>query len=87
MHKKLNPNHILYYTIIERYKDYFQLCDIGGVSGNFEQTSEYFGLNEFKTKFGGNVYEFLGEFDLICSERVFKRLIKTSFVEDEFSKH
>ena len=86
MHKKLNPNHILYYTIIERYKDYFQLCDLGGVSGNFEPTSEYHGLNQFKIKFGPKIYEFLGEFDLITSERVFKRLIKTSFIEDEFSK-
>ena len=44
-------------------------------------------LNQFKIKFGPKIYEFLGEFDLICSERVFKRLIKTSFVEDEFTKH
>lgn len=84
--KKLSPNHILHYAIIERYKDYFSLCDFGGISGNFEQTSAYYGLNQFKLKFNTGIYEYIGEFDLTCSDRLFKKLIKTSFIEDEFSK-
>lgn len=86
LYKKENPNHFLHYSIIERYKPYFSFCDIGGVTGNFEDTSEYEGLNDFKTKFGSKIYEYIGEFDLICSERTFKKLIKTSFIEDEFNK-
>lgn len=85
-YKKENPNHLLHYLIIERYKEFFSFCDIGGVTGTFDETSQYQGLNDFKTKFNGKIYEYIGEFDLICSERVFKKLIKTSFVEDEFDK-
>lgn len=84
-YKSENPNHFLHYAIIERYKPYFSYCDFGGVTGNFDETSQYKGLNDFKIKFGTKIYEYIGEFDLICSERVFKKLIKTSFVEDEFT--
>lgn len=86
-YKYLNPNHFLYYSIFERYKPYFSYCDMNGVSGNFDKSSPYYGLNQFKLKFKPTVYEFVGEFDLICSERIFKKLIKTSFIEDEFNKH
>lgn len=86
-YRYLNPNHYLYHAIFERYKNYFNFCDLGGVSGNFEPTSAYHGLNQFKIKWNSNIYEFIGEFDLICNEHVFKRLIKTSFIEDEFNKH
>lgn len=85
-YKKENPNHLLHYLIVERYKQFFSFCDIGGVTGTFDETSQYQGLNNFKTKFDTKIYEYIGEFDLICSERVFKKLIKTSFIEDEFNK-
>lgn len=86
-YRYLNPNHYLYHAIFERYKKYFNYCDLGGISGNFERTSQYYGLNQFKIKWNSNIYEFIGEFDLICNDHVFKRLIKTSFIEDEFNKH
>lgn len=85
-YKHENPNHFLHYAIIERYKPYFNFCDIGGVTGNFEDNSQYKGLNDFKVKFNSTIYEYIGEFDLICNERSFKKLIKTSFIEDEFHK-
>lgn len=86
-HAHLNPNHFLYYSILERYKPYFNFCDMNGVSGNFTNTSAYKGLNDFKIKFNPTIYEFIGEFDLIVSDNIFKKLIKTSFIEDEFNKH
>lgn len=86
-YKKLNPNHFLIYSIIERYKDYFDYFDLGGVSGIYDDSSAYLGLNKFKLDFNPTIYEFIGEFDLICDEHIFKRLIKTSFVEDEFAKY
>lgn len=85
-YKHENPNHFLHYAIFERYKEYFSFCDIGGVTGTFDETSLYKGLNDFKTRFNSKVYEYIGEFDLICNERTFKKLIKTSFIEDEFNK-
>ena len=58
-----------------------------GVSGNFEPTSPYYGLNQFKIKFKPTIYEFIGEFDLVCNDRLLKKLLKTNFIEDEFNKH
>lgn len=86
-YKYLNPNHFLHYAIIERYKPYFSFCDMNGVSGNFEDSSQYKGLNDFKLKWNPTIYEFVGEFDLICSQRIFNKLINTSFIEDEFTQH
>lgn len=86
-YKKMNPNHFLYYAIIERYRNYFDYFDLSGVSGIYDDTSNYQGLNDFKMAFNPTIYEFIGEFDLICDEKIFKRLIKTSFVEDEFAKY
>ncbi len=83
----LNPHHFLYYAIFERYKPYFNFCDMNGVTGVFDEKSKYNGLNKFKIDFNPTIYEFIGEFDLICSEHLFKRLIKTSFIEDEFINH
>ena len=86
-YKYLNPNHFLYYAIIERYKPYFNFLDLGGITGKFDNTSTYKGLDEFKLKWNPTIFELIGEFDLICSDKSFKRLIKTSFIEDEFTKH
>ena len=84
--KKLNPNHYLHHAIFERYKPYFDYCDMNGVTGNWGQNSKYYGLNHFKLKFYPTIYEFIGEFDLVCNDFTFKKLIKTSFIEDEFAK-
>ena len=67
-------------------KEKIGVNDMNGVSGVFDEKSKYHGLNQFKIKFNPTIYEFVGEFDLICNERLFKKLIKTSFIEDEFSK-
>lgn len=82
----LNPNHFLYYAIIERYKPYFNYFDIGGVSGKYTKDSKYYGLNSFKTKFNPKIYEFIGEFDFICDEHIFKRIVKTNVIEQEFKR-
>ena len=85
--KGLNPNHFLHYAIIERYKPYFNYLDLGGITGKFDGNTPYKGLDDFKLKWNPTIYELIGEFDLICSDKSFKRLIKTSFIEDEFNKH
>ena len=86
-YKYLNPNHFLYYAIMERYKPYFNYLDINGMTGKFDGETKYKGLDEFKKKWNPTIFEFIGEFDLICSTKTFKRLIKTSFIEDEFNQH
>ena len=85
--KYLNPNHFLHYAIMERYKPYFNYLDINGMTGKFEEETPYKGLDDFKKKWNPTIFEFIGEFDVICSTRLFKNLIKTSFIEDEFNQH
>jgi lipid II:glycine glycyltransferase (peptidoglycan interpeptide bridge formation enzyme) len=84
--KKLNPNHYLYHAIFERYKPYFNYCDMNGVTYDFSTNSKYYGLNHFKLKFHPTLYEFIGELDLICNDWTHRKLMKTSFIEDEFAK-
>ena len=86
-YKYMNPNHFLHYAIMERYKPYFNYLDMNGMTGKFEEDTPYKGLDDFKKKWNPTIFEFIGEFDLICSTRTFKRLIKTSFIEDEFNQH
>ena len=86
-YKKYNPNYFLYCAIIERYKPYFNYLDMGGMTGKFDSNTMYKGLDEFKMKWNPIVFEFIGEFDYIVNEGLFNRLIKTSFIEDEFNQH
>ena len=86
-YKYMNSNYFLHYAIMERYKPYFNYLDMNGMTGKFEEETPYKGLDDFKKKWNPTVFEFIGEFDLICSTRTFKRLIKTSFIEDEFNQH
>ena len=84
--KKLQPNHFLYHAICERYKPYFNYCDMNGVTYDFSKESKYYGLNHFKLKFNPTLIEFIGELDLICNDWAHHKLMKTSFIEDEFAK-
>ena len=86
-YKNLNPNYFLYCAIIERYKPYFDYLDMGGMTGKFGEDTMYKGLDEFKMKWNPIIFEFIGEFDFICNDGLFNRLIKTSFIEDEFNQH
>ena len=45
-----------------------RIYDFGGISGNFTPGSENYGVYEFKRGFGGNVLEYIGEFDLILDK-------------------
>ena len=44
------------------------IYDFGGISGNFIPGSENYGVYKFKRGFGGNVIEYIGEFDLILDK-------------------
>lgn len=57
------------YGIENNYKKY----NFYGISGDFKnKKNELYGLYDFKRGFGGNVEEYLGEFDLVISPLKFK---------------
>ena len=82
----LNQNYFLYYSIIENYKEKFEYLSLGGVSGDFKKTSPYYTLGRFKIGFNAQVYEFIGEFDLIISKPKYEFLLKSGKLAQEFNK-
>ncbi len=54
------------------------LYDFGGISGNFVLGSKDYGVYEFKRGFGGNVIEYIGEFDFVVN-RLFYYIYYVTF--------
>lgn len=54
------------------------LYDFGGISGDFNPDSDNYGVYEFKRGFGGNVVEYIGEFDLVV-DKLFNSFYKFMF--------
>ena len=59
---------------------------VNGMTGDFTISNPYKGLNQFKLGFKPHIYEFIGEFDLILNERVYRTLIKKGLLAKEFNK-
>lgn len=85
-YKDLNANHFLHNEIIERFKDEYDYLNMGGIGGDFTETSRYYGLDKFKLGFNPEVVEYIGEFDLILNTLAFKSLKGNNTLEAEFLK-
>ena len=86
LYKSMNANYFLHNEIIKYYKDNFDYLDLNGMCGDFSDISPYKGLNKFKMGFNPNIYEFIGEFDLVISQRIYDLLIMLGLIQDEFKK-
>lgn len=66
----LNANYLLYYTIIKDSVNKYDLIDFFGTTGikDPDPKNPIFGIHFFKKRFGGNLCEFIGEFDLITNK-------------------
>ncbi len=82
-YKQLNPNHFLYYKIMEYYKNDYGYADLNGITGDIDN-KRYAGLNQFKLGFNPKVYEFIGEFDLVFNLKKYKKLEENGFIKEEF---
>ena len=82
----LNANYFLYNQIIEYYKGKFDYLDLGGISGDFRDTSPYIGLNRFKLGFNAIVYEYIGEFDVVLNKLNYEYLLGSHKLAQEFNK-
>lgn len=70
--KRFNAKHLLIWKIIEKYAKYgYKKFNLGGVSNFMIQSKKYHGLNEFKKSFGANIYEYAGDFELICNRTTY----------------
>lgn len=82
----LNANYLLYNEIINYYKDKLDYLDIGGISGDLSKTNPYAGLNRFKFGFNPNIYEYIGEYDLVLNKMNYEYLLSTGKLAQEFNK-
>lgn len=55
--------HIIQYAVENGYEIY----NFGGITGDLKPSNSQYGVYEFKKNFGGNVIEYIGDFDLIAS--------------------
>ncbi len=85
-YKRFNPNHFLHHKIIEYYKDSYSYLDLNGMTGDFTKENPYYGLNKFKLGFKPNIYEFIGEYDLIINEKKYKKLLADGTLAKIFNK-
>jgi len=84
--KRFNPNYFLHYKIMEYYKNSYNYLDLNGMTGDFTKENPYYGLNKFKLGFKPNIYEFIGEYDLIIHEKKYKKMLSDGTLSKIFNK-
>lgn len=76
----LNSNYWLYFKIIDdALKDGFKKIDFFGAIGKEDKNNHEYGIHLFKKRLGGNLIEYVGEFDLILNKfmyMLYKKYIK-----------
>lgn len=82
----LYPNYYLYNTLFEMYKDDYDYIDLNGLAADFSADSKYYDDNQFKLGFKPDIYEFIGEFDIIFDDTIFKRLQSRDLIAKELIK-
>lgn len=85
-YQNFDPNYFLHYQILEYYKNQFKFVDLNGMTGDFSAENPYLGLNNFKLGFKPNIYEFIGEFDLIFNQKIYTNMIRKGLLAKEFNK-
>lgn len=84
--KQYNANYFLHHELIKYYKQNYKFIDLNGLTGDFNNTNPYKGLNEFKLGFNPHIYEFIGEFDFILDEKIYQSLVKKGTLAEFFKK-
>lgn len=84
--KKFCPNYFLHYMLIEYYKKDFDFMDLNGITGDFSNVNPYKGLDEFKLGFNPLAFEYIGEFDFVINEGVYKNLEQSGQLAKEFNR-
>ena len=71
-YKSLNAKHLIMWKLIEKYSKLgFMKFNLGGITNINVEDKKYNGLNEFKLSFNSNVYEYIGDLELICNNTLY----------------
>lgn len=66
--KNFNAKHLLIWKLIERYSKLgFKRFNLGGVSDITKEIVQYDNLNKFKMGFNCNIYEYMGDMELVTN--------------------
>lgn len=66
--KTFNAKHLLMWKLIERYSKLgFKRFNLGGVADPNVKESKFAALNNFKTSFNANIFEYVGDLELIAN--------------------
>lgn len=85
-YKKICPNYFLHYKLIEYYKKDYDFMDLNGITGDFTDTNPYKGLDEFKLGFNPLTFEYIGEYDFIINEGLYKSMDQSGQLAKEFKR-
>lgn len=62
----VTSTNLLRYEIMKHYIDKgYNIINMNGITGNFNPKNKYYGLYKSKIGYGGDVVEYIGEFDLV----------------------
>lgn len=84
--KQLCPNYFLHYSIIKYYQESYDFLDLNGITGDFSKSNPYKGLDYFKEGFNPLAFEYIGEYDVIINEGLYKNLDQTGQLAKEFKR-
>lgn len=74
----------LYNYLINKYKDNYEFIDLNGLASDNKETSKYYDFNKTKLQFNPTIYEFIGEFDIVLNEILFKKIQSKGLLSKEF---
>ena len=83
---RYSPNYFLYYALIKYYSKNYKYIDLNGITGDLSKDGYYYGLNRFKMGFNPDVYEYIGEFDLVINDKEYNKLLKSGLLAKELNK-
>ena len=84
--KRYAANYFLYYAILMHYRGQYKYADLNGITADFDKSNPYYGLTRFKMGFNPDVYEYIGEFDLVINENAYNHLLKSGSLAKELNK-
>lgn len=71
-YKNLNAKHLIMWKLIEKYSKLgYTKFNLGGITNINAENKKYTGLNEFKLSFNSNMYEYIGDLELICNNTLY----------------
>ena len=72
-YKSIYSTYLLKWEVIKKYlNEGIKVFNLGGVTGNRnKENNKYYGLYFNKMSFGGFLYEYMGEFDLVVNKSIY----------------